>query len=108
MMIYKKSYVMLHLKAEWPSKQNILIADTILAEPGRNQVLRFGEAKYIFRGEDFNFYHMFKTNHSEHNKIWRGYKKDLRVTASECPPRAWEEPSPENLSLGAFMFVQGG
>jgi len=25
---------MLHLEAERPSKQNILIADTILAEPG--------------------------------------------------------------------------
>jgi len=25
---------MLHLEAEWPSKQNILIADTILAQPG--------------------------------------------------------------------------
>jgi len=25
---------MLHLGDEWPSKQNILIADTILAEPG--------------------------------------------------------------------------
>jgi len=25
---------MLHLMAEWPSKQNILIAVTILAEPG--------------------------------------------------------------------------
>jgi len=25
---------MLHLEAEWPSKQNILIAGTILAEPG--------------------------------------------------------------------------
>jgi len=25
---------MLHLEAEWPSKQNILIADTIWAEPG--------------------------------------------------------------------------
>jgi len=24
---------MLHLEAEWPSKQNILIADTIFAEP---------------------------------------------------------------------------
>jgi len=33
MVIYKKSYVMLHLEAEWPSKQNILIADTVLAEP---------------------------------------------------------------------------
>jgi len=25
---------MLHLEAEWPSKQNVLIADTIVAEPG--------------------------------------------------------------------------
>jgi len=25
---------MLHLEAEWPSKQNILIAGTILAQPG--------------------------------------------------------------------------
>jgi len=25
---------MLHLEAEWPSRQNILIADTILAGPG--------------------------------------------------------------------------
>jgi len=34
MVICKKTYVMLHLEAEWPSKQNILIAETILAEPG--------------------------------------------------------------------------
>jgi len=34
MVIYKKSYVMPHLEAEWTSMQNILIADTILAEPG--------------------------------------------------------------------------
>jgi len=32
--ICKKRYVMLHLEAEWPSKQNILIAETILAEQG--------------------------------------------------------------------------
>jgi len=25
---------MLHLEADWPSKQNILIADTLLAESG--------------------------------------------------------------------------
>jgi len=25
---------MLHLQAEWPSKQNIQIADTIVPEPG--------------------------------------------------------------------------
>ena len=34
MVICEKTYVMLHLEAEWPSKQNILIPDTILAEPG--------------------------------------------------------------------------
>jgi len=34
MMICEKSYVMLHLEAEWPSKQNIIIAETILAESG--------------------------------------------------------------------------
>jgi len=33
-MILKKICVMLHLEAQWPSKQNILNADTILAEPG--------------------------------------------------------------------------
>jgi len=32
--LFKKSYVMLHLEAEKTSKQNILIAGTILAEPG--------------------------------------------------------------------------
>ena len=31
---FKKSCVMLHFEAEWTSKENILIADTILAEPG--------------------------------------------------------------------------
>jgi len=35
MVIYKNVFdVMLHLEAEWPSKQNILTADTILAKSG--------------------------------------------------------------------------
>jgi len=36
MVVYNKSYVMLYLEleAEWTSKQNILIANTIFAEPG--------------------------------------------------------------------------
>jgi len=38
---------MLHLEAEWPSKENILIADTILSS--------FEGAKYIFREERFLF-----------------------------------------------------
>jgi len=33
MVMYKKCYVTLHLEVEWTSTQNILIADTILAEP---------------------------------------------------------------------------
>jgi len=35
MVIYEKNVfdVILHLETEWPSKQNILIADTILAGP---------------------------------------------------------------------------
>jgi len=34
MVVYKKSYVMLHFEGEWSSKQNILIAHTFLAESG--------------------------------------------------------------------------
>ena len=36
MVMYKKNVfdAMQHLEAEWPSKQNTLIADTILAELG--------------------------------------------------------------------------
>jgi len=46
---------MLHLEAEWPSKQNILIAGIILAEPGPQQGFKFWGAKYIFRGETVLF-----------------------------------------------------
>jgi len=40
---------MLHLETKWPSNQNILIADTILAEPG--QVLRFGGGNTFLGGK---------------------------------------------------------
>ena len=36
----------------------------------RSQVSRFGGAKYIFRGQDFCYYFMFRKFLS-HNKIWR-------------------------------------
>jgi len=52
MVVYKKNYGMLHLEAEWTSKQNILIVDTILAEQARSQVLRFG-GKIHFLGGRF-------------------------------------------------------
>jgi len=58
---------MLHLGAEWPSKQNILIADTILAEPGSEPGFKVWGDKIDFRGKYFYFYHMFKTHFSEHN-----------------------------------------
>jgi len=56
MVIYKKHIadVMLHLEAGWPSKQNILIADTIWQNQARSQVSRFG-GKIFFRGERFLF-----------------------------------------------------
>jgi len=62
---------MLHLEAEWPSKK--------IPNSGHNfgrirPVARFSglRGKYIFRGKDFYFYHMFKTNFFEHNKILGG------------------------------------
>jgi len=75
----------------------------------RSQVLRFGGANKILWGKHFNFYHMFETNFSEHNKIW-GAQKYSVVTAPNAQPylRAWAELSPESLPLGAFRFVQGG
>jgi len=39
---------MLHLEAEWPSKQNILIAETILAEPGPSPVFQVWGGKIHF------------------------------------------------------------
>jgi len=47
---------MSHLEAEWPSKQNILIAYTILAESGPWPGLKVWGEKYIFRGERFLSY----------------------------------------------------
>jgi len=63
MVIYKKNIfdVMLHLDAKGPSKQYILMADTILAEPGPWPGLRFGGQDTFLWGNDFCFYHMFKT-----------------------------------------------
>ena len=61
---------MLHLEAVWPSKLNILLADTIWQNQTRSQVLRFGDkiGLHIW-GKYFCLYHMFQTNFSYHNKI---------------------------------------
>jgi len=69
---------MLHLEAEWPSKQNILIAGTILAEPGPYHGFKDWGGQNTFSGSKyFCFYHAFETNFFEHNRIWGGHKKDL-------------------------------
>jgi len=44
-----------------------------------SQVSIFGGAQYIFRGKDFYFYYMFKTN------VFRGYKRNFEGTAPESP-----------------------
>jgi len=48
----------------------------------RSLVLRFGGAKYIFRGERFLLYCMFKITFSGNNKIWGTQKK----FGGELPP----------------------
>jgi len=39
-----------------------------------------------------------------------GAQKKFWVNCPRMPPylRAWAEPLPESLTLGTFMFVQGG
>jgi len=46
---------MLHLEAEWPLKQNILIADTIWHNQARSQVSRFGGQNTSLGGKIFVF-----------------------------------------------------
>jgi len=53
--IYQKKLCKANLEAEWTSKQNILIADTILAEPGPRPGFEIWGAKYNFMGEGFLF-----------------------------------------------------
>jgi len=54
-----------------------------------SQALGFGRGEYIFMGQDFRFYYMFKTNFSEHNKIW-GEQKKL-VDAPVAAGLAWDK-----------------
>jgi len=63
---------MIHLEAERPSKQNILIADTILAKPGPRPGFKVWGGKYIFRDKGFCFDRMFKAqqNLDGIKKIW--------------------------------------
>ena len=75
---------MLHLEAEWPSKENILIEDTILAESGLQPGFKVWGRKIHFRGKDYCFYHMFETNYSEHNNVWRA-QIIWGETSPECP-----------------------
>jgi len=75
----------------------------------RNKVSRFWTAKYIFRGKDFCFYHMFKTNNSEHNKIWRAQKR-FRVTVPKCPTvsAGLSRTIARKCSIGGLHVFVGG
>jgi len=53
----------------------------------RSQVLSFRGAKCIFRGHDFCFYYIFKTNFSGNTKIW-GAQKKFGGHCPECSPVA--------------------
>jgi len=86
----------------------MLIADTILAEPGPYSGFKVWWGKIHFREKIFlSLSYVSKKNFSVHNKIWGA--QIFGVTSPECPPylRAWAEPSPGGHPLGAFVFVQG-
>jgi len=100
---------MLHLEAEWTSKQNILIADTILAEPGPWTGFKVWGEYTCLGGKYFYSYRMFKTIFLSTTKFGGAHKKCGGKVPPNAPPclRARAEPSPESLPLGAFMFVEG-
>jgi len=50
--------------------------------------------KYIFKGEDFCFYYMFKANFSEYNKIWWGEK-----VRGALPPNGPRDNGPHAYSM---------
>ena len=76
---------MLHLEAEWPSKQTILIAETILAEPGPCPGFKVSRGKIHFYGRKILVFTVrLKQIFQSTNKFGR-HKKDLGVTAPECP-----------------------
>jgi len=76
MVIGKKTFSTLCYISRPNGLQNVLIADTTLAEPGPQPGFKFWRGKIHFLwGKDFNIYHMFETNFSEHNKIWGAQKR---------------------------------
>ena len=93
---------MLHLEVEWPLKQNILIADTILAE----SILG---GKYIFRGKYFCFYHMFKTIFFSTTKFW-GAQKRFGGNFSRIPHRdfrPWQNRRKKVFHWGPSCLCKG-
>ena len=73
---------MSHLEAEWPSKQNILIAYTILAESGPWPGLKVWGKNTFLGGKDF--YRMFETNFLSTTELG-GIKIGLGVSAPNVP-----------------------
>jgi len=83
MVIYKKTFSTLCCVSRPNGLQNKIFSlqTQYWQNQACSQVLRFGGAKYILWGKDFNIYHMFETNFSEHNKIWGAQKR----FAGNCP-----------------------
>ena len=87
----------------------MLIADTILSEPGPEPVLRFGGIKLHFQsGKIFVFVICSKQIFLSTTKFGR-YKKIWGCLSQNYPPcpSAWAEPTPENPPFGGFLCVQG-
>jgi len=74
----------------------------------RSQVLKFGGAKYIFRGHDFCFYHIFKTNFLGTRKFW-GNKRNFGGYWPRMPPRGYRPAGMYNLLLlpaASLLFIR--
>jgi len=101
-MIYKKVFgVMLHLEAEWPSKQSILIADTILA---RSQVLKLREQNKFLGGKVVFFVIWLKQIFLRTTKF-----VEQKRFGRNCPVSAVLRRTVASnvFHWGAFMLVQG-
>jgi len=80
--VWKKMLCYATSRGEWPSKQNTLIAETILDEPRPQPGFDVWGQNAFLGGKDFCFHHIFKTIFSEHNNVWGGTK----IFGGNCLP----------------------
>jgi len=110
MVIYKKKFPRnLHVKAEWTSKQNILIADTVLTGPGPYPGIKaLGGKMHFYGGKILIFIICLKQIFLSTTKFGE-HKKDLGITVPECPTvsAGLGRTVARKSSIEGFMFVQG-